>query len=89
MKYYFCLISSEEAKTPQNLGRHFVFTHRDRWIENTAVAPYLTAGYVKGVDFVEHEGKAYMILKTFINIDPGEPFVAILAAESTMGCDID
>ena len=89
MKYYFCLISKEEAKTPNNLGRHYVFSHRDKWIENTDVAPYLTAGYVKGVDFVEHEGKAYMLMKSFINIDPGEAFVVFMTVESTMGCDID
>ena len=87
MKYFFCLVPKENAKSATNIGRCYAYANRSSWIEDTELSTYLTAGYVKGTDFVVHEGKSYMIMKTFLDLD--EKFAVILATESTMGCDVE
>ena len=86
MTYYFCLISDEDAKTGINIGRKYAYEHRDEWVVGADDLPlYLTAGYMKGMDFVTYDGKAYFIMKTFIDLNEG--FVLLVCKESIMGCD--
>lgn len=89
MKYYFMLLSKEEAKNPANLGAKYVFGHKDKWCEEDAEewAKYLTAGYVKYVDYAVKDNKAYYILKTYMDLDANS--VVLLCRESEFGCDQD
>jgi hypothetical protein len=87
LPYYFCLISKKEAKNGANLGRTYVYDHRSEWISFPAgIELYLTAGYMKGEDFVTKDGVAYWIKKTFIDLD--EKFVVLMCTESDQGCDM-
>lgn len=88
MKYYFCLLSKDDVPAGTNPGRRIVYENRSEWVEKPAdeISKYLTAGYVKGVDYVVSNNKAYWIYKSFIDID--EDFVVIAAVESITGCDI-
>lgn len=86
LPYYFCLIPKEDCKTTTNLGRTYVYEHRDQWVSFPAgIELYLTAGYMKGEDFVTKDGKAYWIKKTFIDLE--ERIVILMCTESVQGCD--
>lgn len=86
MKYYFCLVDRESAKSGTNLGRDYIYKHRSEWVDGPEnIYLYLTAGYVKGVDYVTFNNKAYMLLKSYIDLNEG--FVVILCTESVSGCD--
>ena len=86
MKYYFCLVDGIKAKSGLNIGRKYAYENRNTWVEGAEDLPlYLTAGYMKGTDFVTYQGKAYYIMKTYIDLD--EDFVLLVCKESIMGCD--
>lgn len=86
MKYYFCLVDGDDAKSGLNIGRKYAYEKRSKWVEGAEDLPlYLTAGYMKGTDFVSYKGKAYFIMKTYIDLD--EDFVLLVCKESEMGCD--
>jgi len=86
MKYYFCLVSDKERNSGINIGKTYAYNHRSSWIEGPdGIHNYLTAGYMKGVDFVVSNNKAYMIMKSYIDVT--ENFVVIVAVESISGCD--
>ena len=53
----------------------------------SGIDTFLAAGYVKGVDHFTYNNKAYIIMKSFIDLN--EKFVVVVAVESTNGCDID
>jgi hypothetical protein len=84
MKYYFCLIPADKAKGA-NVGRRFAYEHKELWVEGTSLSTYLTTGYVKGVDYVTKDGKAYLLMKTYLDLDNNQ--AVIVATESTYGCD--
>lgn len=85
MKYYFCLVKKEDD-VPLNMGYKYIKDHESDWIEgNNTIYEYLTAGYVKGIDFVVKDAIAYMIWKSYIM--PDEDCVVILAKESSQACD--
>ena len=85
MKYYFCLVPEQDAKNGVNIGRSYAYKNRSKWIEKSNLEGYLTVGYVQGVDLVTHNNKAYMIRKTFIDLD--EDFLVFVCTESTIGAD--
>lgn len=87
MKYKFLLISKEDAINPVNLGAKFVYDHKSEWLDESADewCKYLTAGYVKGVDFVMKNNKAYMLLKSYLDLDADT--VIFLCQESKYGAD--
>lgn len=86
MKYYFCLVSDQDRITGTNIGKTYAYKNRSKWIPGgNDIHNYLTAGYMKGVDFVVVEGKAYMIMKSYIDLT--ENFVVIVCVESVAGCD--
>lgn len=85
MDYYFCLVPKED-NTGLNLGRTYVYKNRSKWIQCNEISTYLGAGYVKGADYIVHDGKAYTLLKMYMDVDEG--IGVFLAAESVSGCDI-
>ena len=85
MKLYACLISDQEAKSGM-LGWNYVSKHKSDWIDMTAANPYLTSGYVKGVDYCVYNGTVYWLLKTYIDLETKD--VIRLCKESTQGCDL-
>lgn len=86
MKYYFCLVDKSNVSTGTNVGKTFAYKNRSKWIEaKDGIHNYLTAGYMKGVDFVVLDGKAYMIMKSYIDLT--ENFVVLVCTESVAGCD--
>ena len=86
MKYFFCLISSAD-NDPLHIGRNFVYKNRSKWVEvpGEEFCKYLTAGYVKGIDYAVYQGKAYMLMKSYMDLD--EHFVVMVCKESVAGCD--
>lgn len=88
MKYFFCLVNNGDLPVGSNPGRRFVYENRDKWIEKSGedYSRYLTAGYVKGVDYVTYKGKAYWMLKSFVDLE--EDFIVIVCTESLTGCDL-
>ena len=84
MKYYFCLVPKEDS-VGTNIGRTYAYKNRDKWIECTDMATYLSAGYVKGVDHTIYNGKAYAITKTYLDLD--EKIGLFVCVESVSGCD--
>lgn len=86
MKYYFCLVDKDSVATGTNVGKSYAYKNRSKWIEaKDGIHNYLTAGYMKGVDFIVHKNKAYMIMKSYIDVS--ENFVVLVCAESVAGCD--
>ena len=86
MTYYFCLVDGDDSKSGLNIGRKYAYEKRSEWVKGADDLPlYLTAGYMKGTDFVTCKGKAYYIMKTYIDLD--EDFVLLVCKESEMGCD--
>ena len=91
--YYFCLVPKEDLNNNGmnftmngiNVGRTYAYNHRSSWIKLTEAEAYLGAGYVKGVDNVTHNGKAYGIMKNYIDLDEG--FIVFVCSESVQGCD--
>lgn len=88
MKYYFCLVPKNENQ-PRNMGMTYTYEHRSNWIavDGDEYCKYLTAGYMKGVDFTVYKGKCYMIMKTFLDLE--ENFVVMLCTESAYGSDME
>ena len=87
MTIFFCPISNEEVKKGTSVGRTYAYANKSKWVQAPAeTGIYLTAGYVKGVDHVVIDGKAYMLMKTYIDIS--ENSIVILCTESVLGCDI-
>lgn len=86
MKYFFCLIPDKDARDGVNIGRTYAYKNRAKWKEVSGISEYLTAGYVKGVDFIVVDDVAYEMKKTYL--DANEKFIVILATESISGCDI-
>ena len=87
MTYYFSLVPFEDSKNGVNLGCTYAYAHRDKWVQGPAdVSDFLAAGYVKGIDHVRYNGKAYSILRSYVDLD--EDFVVIVCTESVTGCDI-
>ena len=85
MKYYFCLVPHSD-RAGLNTGRKFAYENRDKWIEgDIELSTYLASGYTVGVDFIVHEGKAYYIKKSYLDIE--EKFVVIVCRESIDGAD--
>ena len=87
MKYYACLIPKEDGKIGLNVGRYYTYQHRREWVDASGIDTFLAAGYVKGGDHFTYNNKAYIIMKSFIDLN--EKFVVVVAIESTNGCDID
>ena len=85
MEVYFCLVSDKIFKTGMT-GRNYVYAHRSEWKTGTEILPYLSTGWVRGVDYVVSGGKAYMLNKSYIDVD--ENFVVHVAVESVQGCDL-
>lgn len=85
MELKFCLVPKDEI-LPQNSGSTYVFSHESDWVDGTSVLPFLSTGFVKGVDHVFYQGKTYMILKSFLDIENDR--VVILAEESVSGYDL-
>jgi hypothetical protein len=85
MEYYFCLLTAEEAKDPIKLGWAYTKTKESEWLLCSETENYMT-GVVKGIDFIIHDGKSYMILKRFCDIDSKK--IVALCQESSFGCDI-
>lgn len=85
MKCYFCFLSKEEAKDPIKLGYAYAMTKQSEWVQNDDAENYLT-GALKGVDFIIHEGKSYMFLKRYVDVEASTQLV--LCIESVYGCDI-
>ena len=86
MKYYFCLVSAKDTMNGTNIGKTYAYNNRSKWVEASSnISEYLTAGYTKGVDHVVVDNKAYMIMKSFIDVS--ENFVVLVCSESVSGCD--
>ena len=87
MKYYFCLDGKDVMSNGSNPGREYVYDHKEEWIPvpGDEYCKYLTAGYVKGVDYAVYKGIAYLLFKSFI--DSEENAVILLCTESMFGCD--
>ena len=86
MKMYFCPVSYEETKSGLAVGRANAFKDESKWVEAPDdFVTYLTAGYVKGVDYVVINDKAYMLMKSYL--DPANDRVVIVCTESISGCD--
>ena len=88
MKYFFCLINKEDKINGVNLGRTFAYEHRSDWVEGDGeeISKYLSSGYVKGVDHVVYRNKAYMVIKSYTDIEG--KFVVFICTESVSGCDV-
>lgn len=88
MNYYFCLVNNTDKSTGVNVGRTYAYQHRSEWISipGSDISQYLTTGYVKGVDYVVYNNKAYMIMKSYLDLN--EKFVVLVCTESISGCDI-
>ena len=87
MKYYFCLLSTEEALVPTNIGLNYALTKRASWIEiasSGASDAFVNDGN-KGHYFAYHDGKSYMLQKRYINLD--DKYIVIICTESKAGCD--
>lgn len=87
MKYFFCFIPKEDAKSGLNIGKTYAYKNKAKWVETNWIGGFLTVGYVKGCDFVVHNGKTYSIMKSYTDI--ADKSVVFLAVESISGCDID
>lgn len=86
MKYFFCFLTHEEGKDGTNLGRTFAYANKARWKEATNINEFLTVGFNKGTDFVVHENKAYVLLKSFLDIKDKQ--VVFIAVEDISGCNV-
>lgn len=87
MKYYFCLVPRNQQLNGTNVGRTYAYQHKDKWIEAPSdFANFLTVGYVKGVDHVVVDNKAYSMMKSYIDI--AGKFVVFVCTESISGCDV-
>lgn len=83
MTYKFCLVPFEDVKKGA-VGWAYAKENESKWMEYNP-EPYLAAGYVKGVDHVIKDDKAYAIMKSYINLS--EDYILHVCAESTQGCD--
>ena len=63
----------------------YVFNHKADWVDASKFEGSLAPGWTKGMDFFVYKEKAYMINKTFMDLDTGE--TVFMALESTMGGD--
>ena len=85
MKYFFCLIPKEDS-AGINIGRRYAYDNRDKWVEgDIELSTYLASGYTNGVDFVVHNGIAYYVKKSYLDL--AEKFVVLVCKESIEGCD--
>ena len=86
MKMYFCPVYHSETLNGTSIGRTFAYNNKSRWVEAPqSLEVYLTAGYMKGVDHVIINNKAFMIMKTYIDIAANS--IIIVCIESITGCD--
>lgn len=87
MKYYFLALTADEIADGTKIGYAYAKTLKgtDRWIENDNLSVYLTVGFVKGVDHIVHGGKAYMLMKSYIDID--ETSVLLVCSEAINGAE--
>ena len=86
MKIFFCPISHEETKNGTSIGCSFAYANKSRWVQAPDdVTSYLTAGYAKGVDHIIVKNKAYMIMKTYIDVTENQ--IVMVCTESILGCD--
>lgn len=87
MTYNFFLIDKKDAQDGTRVGYAYAVANKDKWIsvDGSALASFLTIGYVKGCDYIVHDEKAYMILKSYTDID--DKSTLIVATESISGCD--
>lgn len=94
--YYFCLIPADVCKKNDiggrlsvggNIGARFVYKNRQYWHKEDANewCKYLTAGYMKGIDFVHKDNKTYQIFKTYMDLDLDA--VIIVGFECIAGCE--
>lgn len=84
MTYKFCLVPFDVVKKGA-VGWAYAKENESKWEEYNP-EPYLAAGYVKGVDHIIKDDKAYAIMKSYINLS--ENYILHICAESTQGCDI-
>ena len=68
MKMYALLIPKEDDNGT-NIGGSYYRAHKKDRIDLGDDIPYLTVGYVKGVDFFSKGDKSYMLMKTHIDLD--------------------
>lgn len=87
MTYNFFLVDRKDAADGTRIGYAYANANKDKWIavDSISVRDYLTIGFVKGCDYVVHDGKAYGIMKTYTDIDEGSTL--IICVESIAGCD--
>ena len=83
MAFKACLVSAEDNKP--GIGMQYVFNHKADWVDASKFEGSLAPGWTKGMDFFVYKEKAYMINKTFMDLDTGE--TVFMALESTMGGD--
>ena len=70
MKVYYCPVPLEEFQAGNN-GLSYLADHTDKWIDGTELLTYLSTGWVKGCDYIIHEGKCYMIYGSYQNLEKG------------------
>lgn len=87
MDTFYCLIDNVTSRnTPSNLGWTYCKNHESEWIQGNAETDrYNTIGFVKGCDFVVHNGKVYQMHKVYQDLDNKKTI--ILCVESVLGCD--
>ena len=87
MTYNFFLVDRKDAADGTRIGYAYAIANKDKWIpvDSSSVRDYLTIGFVKGCDYIVHDGKAYGIMKSYTDIDEG--MTIVVAVESIAGCD--
>lgn len=86
MKIYFYPVPYDETKNGLAVGRVNAWKNESKWVEAPAdFNEYLTAGYVKGVDHIVINDKAYMMMKTYMDLSNDR--LVIICTESVTGCD--
>lgn len=84
MNYFMCLLDKEESKDGLKIGLSYALKKESEWIACDYISEYLT-GVAKGVDFAVKDGKSYMIVKRYCDVQNKR--VIIICTESTCGCD--
>ena len=68
MKYKFMFVNESAVEHPEMYGYAYAVENKNEWVENNNVHEYLTAGYVRGVDYVVNNDIAYYVRKTYLDI---------------------
>ena len=87
MNYNFFLLDRSEKDDGTKIGYAYAIANKDKWItvDSSSICDYLTVGFGKGGDHIVHDGKAYMLMNSYTDIDSKETI--FVCVESIAGCD--